>query len=1495
MFLVLGWVLGAAVSVLRAQDVVISEFLAANGNGLRDVDGDASDWIELHNRTEAPVSLAGYALTDAADQPRKWVIPDVQLEAGGRLVVFASGKNRRVAGRELHTSFQLDAAGEFLALTAANGVTSSRFEPYPEQFEDISYGIGVVTRESIQLGLGTPCRWLIPSAVTGGWNGLDFDDSGWTEGRGGVGYDTQFGEGSFHPLIGEGSNVLVPMRGVNATCYVRFPFEIADASRIERIILGMKHDDGFVAYLNGVEVARDLSPNVPSFATEAINARSEEDVFEWADFDLGDWRALLRNGRNMLAIQGLNFGSQSSDFIVLPRLVIEEADPDAVKELGYFTEPTPGLPNAEPWKGIVRDTRFSEHRGFFDAPFDLVIETDTPEAVIWVTTDGSDPTPETGDLYEGPLRIDRTTVLRATAYREGFAPAGIDTQTYLFAADVGSQPGMAQSVVQPDADAITRAIESLPVVSLAVNNRAFFGSSGIYSQPDLGGRESEILASMEYFASDDPAAFQVDAGVRIHGGNARDHPKKPLRLYFRSEYGPKRLEFPLFRGSDVESFDQLILRSLGHDSWSLADTFGTRDEDIPPHAAFLRDQFLRRTENEIGLLSPVGKYVNLFINGRYWGFYDLHERANAAFMEAHLGGDEGDYDVVHHPTFVDETYTIVDGEGTAWEELQALAESGLVTSDAYASAQRYLDIDQFCDHMIVRIWSGDFDWCGPVFLPDEEDAVNVFSSKNWYAGRRSRNGGANEPFHFWVWDAEMSMGLHLLRNLGFQWVFEDQRVVDFDLSRVSDPGSPCAVYDSLRQNSAFRLRFADRLQKLFFHGGALAVSRSRGRLEAMAEEIEQAVLAESARWGDEGGLQLTRDDHWESEIEWLLESFIPRRGPIVLAQLQSVGLYPPVAAPVLSRHGGEVDAGYLLTMSPPVDGKLYYTTDGTDPYLPAVVETAEIIAEGAEVAALVPSAANGGNAEGLDWRGIADPENIGQWTHGRAGVGYDNQSTYDRYIETNLQDEMEGLNSTAFLRFPFTLDEQFSADGITGLALQMRYDDGFVAYLNGTEIERVNAPSVLQWNSFATRANSDSRAIQFESFDITPHKGLLAKGRNVLAVHLLNAASISSDALLEPKLTAVTQLLPDRVSNQAIAYDGPVSIGQNMTIKSRVRAADGTWSALDESAFVVGRIPSASTLAISQIHYRPLAAQAGAELQEDWGRADFEFVEILNISDGPVQMAGVSFTDGIAFVFPPLVLEAGARTVVVANPSAFRARYGDALVDSIHVAGTFSGQLNNGGEVLRLEAADGRVIADFRFEDGGAWPAAADGDGYALALVDPVAAPDPAAGANWVRSIDIHGSPGAAVVPTYAQWQRFYFGGAMPPLDGMSGREEDPDGDGSVNALEFAFATDPLVAGGEVGLVQTPVGFVATDAAGIHATLVFRARPGRSGIHYGAQSSRDLAGWSEDGTPDGPLRERVIEVGDGSRLMHFRTSVPVQAVGTTFLRALADVPDSPDP
>jgi hypothetical protein len=184
-FLVVLFMFSAAV---RGQ-ILISEFMAGGNTVLADEDGQYPDWIEIHNAGDAAVNLGGWGLTDQTNNWAKWSFPATSLPAHGFLVVFASGKDRRVAGKPLHTNFKLNSAGEYLALTQSDGVTkATEFAPYPKQYSGISYGIG---HSSTLIADGAAARIQIPTsgALGAQWTAAAFDDSGWTNGQNGVGFE----------------------------------------------------------------------------------------------------------------------------------------------------------------------------------------------------------------------------------------------------------------------------------------------------------------------------------------------------------------------------------------------------------------------------------------------------------------------------------------------------------------------------------------------------------------------------------------------------------------------------------------------------------------------------------------------------------------------------------------------------------------------------------------------------------------------------------------------------------------------------------------------------------------------------------------------------------------------------------------------------------------------------------------------------------------------------------------------------------------------------------------------------------------------------------------------------------------------------------------------------------------------------------------------------------------------------------------------------------
>jgi concanavalin A-like lectin/glucanase superfamily protein/CotH protein/lamin tail-like protein/Ig-like domain-containing protein len=177
-----------------AQDVRINEFMASNTRTLQDEDREFSDWIEIFNAGTNVVNLQNWGLSDDRSRPFRWRFPETNLNAGASMIVFASGKDRSIAGLPLHTDFKLQAGGNpgdrYLALTRPDGATASEFDPYPTQAPDVSYGLGQLTTNITVIATNASVRVRVPTSDADGtnWTTLAYDDTGWQSGTNGVGF-----------------------------------------------------------------------------------------------------------------------------------------------------------------------------------------------------------------------------------------------------------------------------------------------------------------------------------------------------------------------------------------------------------------------------------------------------------------------------------------------------------------------------------------------------------------------------------------------------------------------------------------------------------------------------------------------------------------------------------------------------------------------------------------------------------------------------------------------------------------------------------------------------------------------------------------------------------------------------------------------------------------------------------------------------------------------------------------------------------------------------------------------------------------------------------------------------------------------------------------------------------------------------------------------------------------------------------------------------------
>ena len=248
------------------------------------------------------------------------------------------------------------------------------------------------------------------------------------------------GEPPYQELIQ--TDIEAEMKDINSTVYLRIPFTVSDLSAFEKLSLKMKYDDGFVAYINGVEVARRNGPESPIWNSAATEEHLLDEVLVFEEIDISSYIDQLQEGDNVLAIHGLNVSADDGDFLLIPEL---EATSSAIPTAGnqYFDVPTPGAHNNQPgYSGLVAEPVLSVAHGFYDSEFDVEISCATEDAIIRYTIDGSAPTLENGiDYTTGVLiPIDGSTCVRAAAFKDGWLDSRVETQTYIFLEDAINQP-----------------------------------------------------------------------------------------------------------------------------------------------------------------------------------------------------------------------------------------------------------------------------------------------------------------------------------------------------------------------------------------------------------------------------------------------------------------------------------------------------------------------------------------------------------------------------------------------------------------------------------------------------------------------------------------------------------------------------------------------------------------------------------------------------------------------------------------------------------------------------------------------------------------------------------------------------------------------------------------------------------------------------------------------------------------------------------------------
>ncbi len=780
--------------MVAAGDLVINEVMSSNASTITDEDGDYTDWLELYNSGNLSINLSNYGLSDDKTEPFKWTFSDAFIQAKQHLLIFASDKDRRVQ--------------------------DSYWETIINQGDIWKYRIGSPD---------------IPSD----WNTVGFQDAGWSSGVSGFGYS-------------DGDDA-TELPGGTMSIYIRKVFTVNNLDEVLQVILHVDFDDGFVAYLNGEEIARaNVSGNPPAYNQEASSHEAEMYNGGLPEMFTNDtYKSFLREGDNVLAIQGHNVSTSSSDLSLIPfltlglnmlpadprgtpdfmkfdkpmlhtnfkisaggeTLVLTDPDgilidktvvpaltadiswgrnPDGGSDWNMSENPTPGESNdgsgAIEW---ATAPQFSDPGGFYSRSIVLTLANEAETGTIHYTLDSSEPT-TSSPVYGSPIAINETKVVKARIFAPGLLPGKTITQTYFLGTD-----------------------HSLPVFSLSTDPYNLFDIDyGIYmlgtsyntDSPQYGANfweDWERPIHIEFFEPDGSRGFSMDAGIKIIGGWSRANPQKSFSIFARSVYGYSSIKYHLFPDRPFDEYEAFILRDGGND-W--------------PYTHFA-EGFAHRLVENIDMENSAFRPCVVYVNGEYWGILNLREKQNEHYLAMYYDVDPDNVDMLEWDR------SVINGDAQHYNHLYNFIENNdLQNSTNYEYVKTQMDIDNFIDYMVTEIYLDNRDWPGN----------NI---KYW------RPKTENGKWRWLLYDTDFGFGIYDGYSAGYN-------TLEFALepNGPSWPNPPWSTLflRKLVQNDEFRAAFINRFADYF--NTIFSPATATAKINEIVQLIESEMPAHVNKW-----------------------------------------------------------------------------------------------------------------------------------------------------------------------------------------------------------------------------------------------------------------------------------------------------------------------------------------------------------------------------------------------------------------------------------------------------------------------------------------------------------------------------------------------------------------------------------------------------------------------------------------------------------------------
>lgn len=1472
---------------LQAQ-VIISEFLSDNISGIKDENDSRQDWIELYNTSASAVNLSGWWLTDKSTNTALWQFPNISIPANGTLLVWASGKDRRIAGQPLHTNFSLAKSGEYLGLYKPNASTGqpelvNDFSPsYPAQATDVSYGRTFGSTTTTILPSGASGKYKFPTSATiysgtnyasgemghaavTGWNrSTTYDDSGWTNFASGLGYDAN---GLFSSLVS--TNIQSTMRSINNSVCVRMKFTVANPAAYESYKIRIKYEDGCTLFLNGAAnaIANYANPTTLAFNSLATNAPAST-WQQWSEVSVPT--SSIVAGENLLAIQGCNSSTGSSDFLILPEVL--GVNNLSLGSPGYFTISTPNAANGASASGPILYSALPEEPNVprptgtaASPPLTVsvrVVQTANPISVVRVI----------------PRIMYNTELAAITMLDNGVAP-DIISGDKIYTASIPTNTLTYGQMLRWRFEVVDSAsnLTKLPAYLDPIDSPQYFGT--VAQRNDLA---NTVLPVVDWFVEGAPTTgptaaafrgsmyflgyFYDNIGHEIHGQTTAGLTKKSYDFDSNTGY-----RFLWQEGENrVKDLNMLS---------NFADKTKTRNSV---------------SQEIIGLMGAPNHFckpVRMHLNGAFHGVVDMLEDGDDRLLERNGLDPEGAFYKIY-------SETMSSGPEKKTRKTEANTDIATLTTSldptiALATRRTYaydnVNIAATINYLVTRQLNSDAD----------------HGHKNYYLYRDTNITGEWMPI---VWDVDLTQGHQWNGNNNSGGYFNDSLITDNPFNRHSTANR---LYNIMLESPEFQEMFARRMRTAMdqFLG---APGSAQGLIANRMAEIVALVDPDPAnpspltdgdidhsKWGMPSASFI--NNRPREEVTRVLNEYFPARRTFLYNQTAS---RPLVQKPGLTggtpipNTAQAVSSGDVIIQ----DIDFFPSTESQNGEYIILKNTSSqaidltgwkltgAINHDFTAGTVIPT---GAGTAAVEYKGLLHiTKNAAAFRSRSTGP----KGGEKRFIQGNYSGQLSSRGETITLvDANNTTIASFTYTGAPTLAQQfLRISEIHYNPTAPTAAESLALPGINNDDfEFIEITNTGTTSIDLTGYAITagfdftfPSTSIVAGARVVIAK---NPAAF---LLRHPGFTGVLGGYDDNLSNGGERIELTEVSGEVVTDFSY----DDLWYPYTDGG--------GSSLVLRNANTPDSLMGAGASWvmspDSDGSPGTGDVFATISLTDLTKTYTGSALTPTIVTTPPglPVSLTFDGLSTVPTQSGSY------AVVATIMApnyegttTGTFTIQKSN-------QTIDFANLSDIAL-DGGTQPLAAQSSANLPVSFAVVQGPAtiigqsviPTASGNvTIRCTQDGNSNYAAATPVdrsfavthdYAEslWRLTHFSAPQLANPIVSSDQADPDGDGWCNLLEYATATNPLVA----NTANPPIRQIIIEESGnFYQTLEFRRRINNPEITVRPETTTSLSNWNH-GT------DHLIQVGsptnngDGTETVRYRSTQAMHSRTKEFLRLTVEI------